>query len=337
MSLCRSAVQTPDLWPAALHALASAIATAETDRESGHLDGEARRSSDSYRDLLAGSFAEGWDAAGPLAQTQLPFDGTGHRSAVPGWLKASAAPAPGRDDAWRSGAETDPDPDCSIRGGKVMQANPEAAGPIDARFGVGRDHATSMEGVLGALAALDHLHVPAVALDERGWVRKTNAQVDVSPGSGLRINRHVLIAEDAASQLDLQRLIHDVVNGGDALARPALRPAVIRRSMRRPLVVDVAHVGSGLADLLDGGAFLLISDLERSALPVEAHVRRAFELTRSELRLVMRIAEGEDLAACGESLGWSRETTRTVLKTVFSKTETHRQAELVALLARLRY
>lgn len=297
MSLCRSAVQAPDLWPAALHALASAITTAEADRQSRYADGEAWRSSDRYRNLLAGSFAEGLGAGELQSEAQLPADGTDI-------------------------------------GERNLPGNLEVFGPIAATFG---DRADSEESVFGALAALDHLHVPAIVLDGRGWVRKTNAQVDVSPGSGLRINRHAVIAEDATSQLDLQRLIHDVVQGGDALARPALRPVVIRRSMRRPLIVDAVHADSVLAERLDGGAFLLISDLERCALPAEARVRRAFELTRSELRLVMLIAEGEDLATCGERLGWSRETTRSVLKTVFSKTETHRQAELVALLARLRY
>lgn len=64
-------------------------------------------------------------------------------------------------------------------------------------------------------------------------------------------------------------------------------------------------------------------------------LRRAFGLTDAESRLAARIATGATLESTADALGVSKETARSQLKQVFVKTDTHRQAELVALLARL--
>jgi len=326
MSLCQSAVRAPELWPVALHALASAIAASRPIDPPGRVDGESSDLPESY-EALAEPFAEGWRAGMSRAAVHPWASGMERpRSGAAEWSPGAGGRTIAAGEFSRpSGAEV-PVP-ATVRDGTQS----DAEGATVARTAID----PPADGVRGALGALDYLFVPALMLDGRGLIRDANRHVDVSAGSGLRINRQALIAEDAASHVDLQRLIHDVFDrGGPAAAEPA----VIRRPMRRPLVVDAVRVSS-LLERSPGreGALLVIRDLERRTLLTEAQVRRVFELTRSELRLVMLVAEGEDLGACGERLGWSRETTRSVLKTVFSKTETHRQAELVALLARLRH
>ena len=54
-----------------------------------------------------------------------------------------------------------------------------------------------------------------------------------------------------------------------------------------------------------------------------------FHLTHSEARLVLHLVQGASLKSSAESLGVKYETVRTYLKSVFQKTGTHRQAELV--------
>jgi DNA-binding CsgD family transcriptional regulator len=61
----------------------------------------------------------------------------------------------------------------------------------------------------------------------------------------------------------------------------------------------------------------------------------AFDLTPAEARLAAHLASGATLQAVAERLGISKETARNQLKMVFAKTGTNRQAQLVALLARL--
>ncbi len=64
----------------------------------------------------------------------------------------------------------------------------------------------------------------------------------------------------------------------------------------------------------------------------EASLRSRFCLTPAEAQIALGIADGETLAAVAEARGVSVSTARTQLKSVFVKTGTHRQAELVALL-----
>src|SRR5262245_11832165 len=54
-----------------------------------------------------------------------------------------------------------------------------------------------------------------------------------------------------------------------------------------------------------------------------------FNLTPAEARVVIRLITGESLRPCAKALGIKYETVRSYLKSVFQKTGTHRQAELV--------
>ncbi|RWP33453.1 hypothetical protein [Mesorhizobium sp.] len=69
--------------------------------------------------------------------------------------------------------------------------------------------------------------------------------------------------------------------------------------------------------------------------PPEAVLRSCFRLTTSEARLARKICSGQGVEAAADELGVSYETGRNQLKSVFAKTQTHRQSELVALLTRL--
>ena len=59
-----------------------------------------------------------------------------------------------------------------------------------------------------------------------------------------------------------------------------------------------------------------------------------FDLTPAEARLVAHLITGESLRPCAKALGIKYETVRTYLKSVFQKTKTHRQAELVLVVIR---
>jgi DNA-binding CsgD family transcriptional regulator len=63
-----------------------------------------------------------------------------------------------------------------------------------------------------------------------------------------------------------------------------------------------------------------------------AFLKDKFDLTPAEVRLVLRLMEGESLRSSAAALGIAYETARTVLKSVFHKTRTCRQAELVIVI-----
>jgi DNA-binding CsgD family transcriptional regulator len=64
-------------------------------------------------------------------------------------------------------------------------------------------------------------------------------------------------------------------------------------------------------------------------------LKRVFGLTAAETRLALIVGRGLSLETASETLGVSRETVRNQLKSIFAKTSTHRQSELVALIAGL--
>ena len=64
-------------------------------------------------------------------------------------------------------------------------------------------------------------------------------------------------------------------------------------------------------------------------MPQIAFLKDRFDLTPAEARLVARLMTGESLRSCAKALGIKYETVRTHLKSIFQKTGTRRQAELV--------
>ena len=88
-------------------------------------------------------------------------------------------------------------------------------------------------------------------------------------------------------------------------------------------------LGTSASDVM----VLLIDPELTPAPPLEA-LRSLYGLTEAEARLTCGLLKGERLEDYAEHTGISMNTARTHLKSVFAKTDTNRQAELVRLLSR---
>jgi DNA-binding CsgD family transcriptional regulator len=80
---------------------------------------------------------------------------------------------------------------------------------------------------------------------------------------------------------------------------------------------------------------LVMVDLNVAWEPNPAVLQRVFDLTPSEASLAVKISWGESPMTIARSNGVAISTVRSQLAAVFAKTNTQRQAELVALLARV--
>jgi DNA-binding CsgD family transcriptional regulator len=80
---------------------------------------------------------------------------------------------------------------------------------------------------------------------------------------------------------------------------------------------------------------ITLVDLEDCPELLDEPLRAAFGLTPAEARLARQIARGDSLEDIAERHQVSLGTVRVQLKSLFQKTQTHRQAQLVSLLARL--
>jgi len=105
---------------------------------------------------------------------------------------------------------------------------------------------------------------------------------------------------------------------------------VIRSRGDRPVVLNemgvVAPQGTCIVALLDRE--------NRSAANPDT-LQRMFGLTSAETHLALRLAQGDAPLDIARSWRLSRTTIRSQLASLFAKTETKRQAELVALLGRI--
>jgi len=107
-----------------------------------------------------------------------------------------------------------------------------------------------------------------------------------------------------------------------------------RPSGRRPLMAFVAPLTRRL-DFFSNSqppvAMVIVSDPERVPVPDAEALRGLFGLTSGEAALTRLVAQGVTLEDAAVRLGLRVETVRTLLKTIFEKTDTHRQADLVRL------
>ena len=82
-------------------------------------------------------------------------------------------------------------------------------------------------------------------------------------------------------------------------------------------------------------AILLVTPVVKDRLPSADLLHGLFDLTPAEAGLSRALLGGESLGQIAKARGVSIETTRSQLKSVFSKTATKRQSTLIALLSGL--
>jgi DNA-binding CsgD family transcriptional regulator len=181
-------------------------------------------------------------------------------------------------------------------------------------------------------AALNAMGLPAIALDRYGSVVDANAAAEVIFDDNIRIKNRRLFVRDPDSRTLLKEAI-------DQLARPPIpnalagEPVVVPRMDKLPVIVRIwPFEGPSHPPDQDMRALLTLNALGPRPGPPAAILAKAFRLTPSEAKLACIIARGAPPNIAARELKISRETARNQLKSVFAKTNTHRQSELVALL-----
>jgi DNA-binding CsgD family transcriptional regulator/PAS domain-containing protein len=198
-----------------------------------------------------------------------------------------------------------------------------------------------------ASACFESLPYGIVLLDGEGRIVLMNlaAREALDQADGLRMENGRLAAVDPATRARLAREIARSARGnasgaaaGDELVLPTGYIAVARPSGRRAYQLLVASLPAASVLALEAPVArtaLFVSDPETASVQPVDHLRWLFGLTGAEARLAASLATGCSLAEHAGRAGISIETARSQLKQVFAKTDTHRQAELVALLSRL--
>lgn len=198
------------------------------------------------------------------------------------------------------------------------------------------------EGAVAAAALVERGRCAAFVIEGNRLIREANQLAVQLFSSGrsviVRNNRCFLADSDADARFGsvLERLSKGFPTGGASFSFRTAKGAM-RVTMA---ALPAASSSSSLAALLPPRQLVLVivTDLAPSAAdtPDLSTLRAAFGLTPAEISFCQRLLLGESVSDAAELLGISVETARTRLKSIFHKTGTSRQGQLMLFLSKLR-
>lgn len=189
---------------------------------------------------------------------------------------------------------------------------------------------------LGAM--LERIDGAALVVDGRRRIREANAEASVAMARGALLTgagnvlafRHSPAQrwlDEAAAQLLSRR--HPAFSAASFVAEDR----VFRVSLTR--APEYAGAGSPLLVRPRPQVLVVVRALAGTALRLDTDaLRLAFGLSGAEARLCEILVNGHSLAEAADLLHVSEGTVRQRIKTVFHKTATHRQGQLIALVSR---
>jgi DNA-binding CsgD family transcriptional regulator len=185
---------------------------------------------------------------------------------------------------------------------------------------------------------LDALALGVILLSPRGRVVTMNraAQRLLAEDDGLQAGPDGLLAERTSESTRLKQLVATATaTSADAELGPTGVLTVSRRK-DSPLQLLVSPVrGFDLDESHPVRAIVFAGDPAQGGSPTNDTLRILFGLTPAECRLAMLLADGHSPTAIAEMIGVTRNTLKSQLSSIYGKTGTSRQAQLVRLLLQL--
>src|SRR6202011_816509 len=173
---------------------------------------------------------------------------------------------------------------------------------------------------------------PAISPDQYGFVAEVNAAAEAVFDNDVKIKDRRLFVRAPAARALLKEVI-DQLRTSPPLNPLATDPIIVQRQDKMPVIVRfwpfdwAAH-----SPVQEVCALLTLNALGPKPGPPAAILAKTFRLPPAEAKLACVIARGASPGIAAGELKISRETARNQLKSVFAKTDTHRQSELVALI-----
>jgi DNA-binding CsgD family transcriptional regulator/PAS domain-containing protein len=193
---------------------------------------------------------------------------------------------------------------------------------------------------IGLGEALARVGIGVFALDSLGRVVFSNPVGERLLGDGLALVNDRLLVGAAPERAALEAAIEQMTRAAPEDVAREPKPILIHRhKAERPLAVYVLPIAQSSHPaaqfLTHARSIVLAIDPEPSGPADPALVRDVLGLTLGEARMAALVGSGLSPRESADKLGITKETARTVLKRVFSKTGVSRQSELVALLTKL--
>ena len=186
-----------------------------------------------------------------------------------------------------------------------------------------------------AEALLDSSATASILLDEHGYVVFTNkaAQAMLEDADGLRVYADQIAPTDASSRMALRSLI--LAAAAPNQQDPGGAIALERKSGKRALQVLVTPFRPTQTRRSTARVLVLVSDPELKVNFPDEILRSLYDFTPAETEIANGLLTGFSLEEIAVLRKVSVATVRSQMKSVFGKTDTQRQADLVRLLASL--
>jgi DNA-binding CsgD family transcriptional regulator len=190
-------------------------------------------------------------------------------------------------------------------------------------------------GLMSHALSLNAQEVICVDSHGRMVFASASAEVRLRNADGLSANSSGL---KAGTDSETRRLRRQIARGFAPLsgARHSSTLKLQRPNGRNGLSVTIIPAAA-MRSILSGPAAyvaLLITDPDMTAPSCTQLLRERYHLTAAEIRVTEMILAGHELKMAAALLDVSLGTVRNQLKSVFQKTDTHRQSALVSLLLR---
>ena len=188
-----------------------------------------------------------------------------------------------------------------------------------------------------AAEALDQLQQVVVLLSAKRRVLLVNraGTAFFATEKSLQLTATGLRAAVPSENRELSRIIQEAIATGDGKGlNSGGAMAVSRGGGRCPLHVLVTPLRTRSVYLGKDAPVvaIFISDPDAKPIADAAVLTQLFRLTRAEARLAQILASGQSVKGASERLGIAPSTARSQLKSIFAKTNTNRQSQLVRLL-----
>jgi DNA-binding CsgD family transcriptional regulator len=195
---------------------------------------------------------------------------------------------------------------------------------------------TDRSYALGTLDALSRLGFGAIVLDPDKRVVELNDEAKKCLGSCIRIVDGRLAGIERNSNEQFQSLITAAAQPQGGMSADQESFVLLPGPGVRPVIAYATPIPSARRQEAIGlGAIILLVNQDGHRVPDAKLLGALFAFTPAEMRLAVALARGLDLQSIAQTHKTTVGTLRVHLKSIFEKTNTSRQAELILLLARL--
>ena len=186
------------------------------------------------------------------------------------------------------------------------------------------------------IKAIDQLAFGVIILNERAHVIRVNETASrmMKETQLLRVVGNLLQADEADHEVVLSRSIKEMLTGESSkelVGHGSLLLSASNRTCSLYLLLRPIYDGTTESGPAAGVAIYLSGEKLQRNVSIQTF-GKLYHLSRAELALVPELMECQSIVDAATVLGISENTARVQLRSVFTKTDTHRQADLMRLL-----